>query len=84
MFVAFVTLQRMTEAESILILPFHLSGIAREWFNILDSSYNTSLSTVKDAFLKRFKPMIKQGVKLTDLKPGDNNPLTNTFTGLCH
>ena len=72
MFVAFVTLQRMPEAESILVLPFHLSGIAREWFNILDSSCKTSLSTIKDAFLKLFKPMIKQGVKLTDLKQGDN------------
>ncbi|CAC5380842.1 unnamed protein product [Mytilus coruscus] len=30
-----------------------------------------SIASIKEAFLKRFKPLIKQGVKLTDLKHGE-------------
>lgn len=71
MFMAFVTLQGMPEVSAILILPFHLTGIAREWFNVLDNKYKVSLTSIKEAFLKRFKPLIKRGVKLTDLKQGD-------------
>ncbi|CAC5386674.1 unnamed protein product [Mytilus coruscus] len=71
MFMAFATLQGMSEVSTILVLPFHLTGIAREWFNVLDNKYKVSLASVKEAFLKRFKPLVKRGVKLTDLKQGE-------------
>ncbi|CAG2232507.1 unnamed protein product [Mytilus edulis] len=71
MFMAFVTLQGMPKVSFILILPFHLTGKAREWFSVLDKKHKVSLTSIKEAFLKRFKPLIKRGVKLTDLKQGD-------------
>ena len=55
-----------------MMISFYLTGIAREWYDMLPSSAKTSLQNLKTAFLNRFKPLIDQGVKLTDLKQMDH------------
>ena len=46
MFMGFVMLQRMPDADAILMLPFHLTSIAKEWFNTLDGTIKQSLETI--------------------------------------
>ncbi|XP_063412759.1 uncharacterized protein LOC134695439 isoform X1 [Mytilus trossulus] len=68
MFVTFVTLQRMPEADALLVFPFHLAGVAKAWFNTLDTQTKSTFNNLKAAFLQRFKPTLNAGVKITELR----------------
>lgn len=45
-FMGFVMLQRMPDVDAILMLPFHLTSIAKERFNTLDGTIKQSLETI--------------------------------------
>ncbi|KAJ8320703.1 hypothetical protein KUTeg_002290 [Tegillarca granosa] len=67
MFLTFVQLQRMPEPEAILVLPFHLTGVAKQWYYMLSNDIKASLATIRDAFIKRFKPTVDKNIGLTNL-----------------
>ena len=47
MCVTFVTIQRMPEADVLLVSSFHLAGVAKAWFNTLDTRTQTTLNNKK-------------------------------------
>jgi hypothetical protein len=48
-FMAFITLQRMPEAEAILTLPFYLTGMADNWFSALPNDCKQSLHLIQSS-----------------------------------
>ena len=67
-FMAFITLQRMPEAEAILTLPFYLTGMADNWFGTLANDCKQSLHIIQTSFLQRFKPVTKHDIRLKSLE----------------
>jgi len=74
-FMAFITLQRMPEAEAILTLPFYLTGIADNWFSTLSNDCKQSLHLIKTSFLQRFKPVTKHDIRLKNLEQQQNETI---------
>lgn len=70
LFTTYITLQKIPEMEAILMLPFFMVGVAREWFSLLPATCKNTLAQVEQALYKRFKTA-KHGSKLTELKQGE-------------
>ncbi|CAG2227697.1 unnamed protein product [Mytilus edulis] len=43
-------------------------GVAKAWFNTLDTQTKTTFNNLKAAFLQRFKPTLNAGVKIIELR----------------
>ncbi|CAC5405963.1 unnamed protein product [Mytilus coruscus] len=78
-FISFITLQRYEEWEAILCFPFYLDGIANQWWHMLDTSVNNSLSHIKTAFLNRFRPLEEDDVGLTNLRQSEHESVTENI-----
>ncbi|CAG2245745.1 unnamed protein product [Mytilus edulis] len=74
-FLVYITLQRMTEWDVILVLPFYLCGIAKQWFEMIDSTTTSSLANIQASFLNRFKQHKQEDIGLTYLRQQENEPV---------
>ena len=72
---AFITLQRMPEAEAILTLPFYLTGMADNWLSALTNDYKQSLYLIQFSFVPRFKPVTKHDIRLKNLEQQPNETI---------
>ena len=50
------TFMNYKEARAALVLPFHLKGITKTWYDSLSQTTQRSLDLLKTAFINRFKP----------------------------
>lgn len=69
-FMAFISLQKLSEQTAILHLPFFLIGAAETWFNSLDTIKKLTLNSIHDAFINRFKPPSNHVFDLLELQQG--------------
>ena len=67
-FIAYITLQRMSNEDAIMTLPFYLYDAAETWWSNLDDHFKATLDTIKAAFLARFRPSSKLNLKLFDVQ----------------
>lgn len=67
-FMAFISLQKLSEQTAILHLPFFLIGAAETWFNSLDTIKKLTLNSIHDAFINRFKPPSNHVFDLLELQ----------------
>ena len=76
-FMAFITLQRMPEAEAILTLPFYLTGMADNWFSALANDYKQSLHQIQSSF---FDSGSHHDIKLKNLEQQPNQTINEYIT----
>ena len=69
-FMAFISLQKLSEQTAILHLPFFLIGAAETWFNSLDTIKKLTLNSIHEAFINRFKPPSNHVFDLLELQQG--------------
>lgn len=55
LFMAMVAYFRLTESAALSAFPFYLGDIPRQWYFQLNSTFKSSLESLKVAFLDRFK-----------------------------
>lgn len=73
-FVAFITLTNIPAVKAIQMLHLYFSGIALQWFTVLDPVKKSSSDTFKQAFFARFKPssLINTDLLSIQQQPGES------------
>ncbi|CAG2247845.1 unnamed protein product [Mytilus edulis] len=82
-FLAYTTLPRKAEWEAILVLPFYLCGVAKQWFDMIDSTTKSSLANIKLSFLNRFEQHKQEDIGLTYLRQQENVPVDQYLHRIC-
>lgn len=65
-------LQEIPEHEAVQVFPFQLTEMPREWSFQLPVRIRSTLTSIKNAFLDRFKSTVPFNIEILDLKQKEN------------